>query len=168
MRLRIIGIDPGSRVTGYGIIDSNGQGLELVEAGCIKLPQKPFATRLKYLYDEICEICRSFRPQCAAVEEVFYARNVRSALYLGHARGVILLSLSVHNCEVHEYSALEVKNAVTGYGRAEKSQVKKMVEMLLKTNFGNSGYDLSDAVGLAITHAHIMTSKHAFNSGSIK
>jgi crossover junction endodeoxyribonuclease RuvC len=162
IRLRIIGIDPGSKITGYGIIDSNGQGLELVEAGCIKLPQKPFATRLKYLYEEICEICESFHPQFAAVEDIFYARNVRSALQLGHTRGVILLGLSVHHCEIHEYSALQVKSAVTGYGRAEKSQVKKMVEMLVRTNFGDAHYDLSDAVGLAITHAHIMTSRHAF------
>src|SRR5580765_5228324 len=153
MRLRIIGVDPGSKITGYGIIDSNGQGVELVEAGCIKLPQKPFATRLKYLYEEICAICESFHPQIAAVEDIFYAKNVRSALQLGHARGVMLLGLSVHQCEVHEYSALQVKSAVTGYGRAEKSQVKKMVEMLLKADFTKAQFDLTDALAVAITHA---------------
>ncbi|HSE39401.1 MAG TPA: crossover junction endodeoxyribonuclease RuvC [Acidobacteriota bacterium] len=156
--IRIIGIDPGSKVTGYGIVDSDGQNIQLVEAGCIKLPNKEFAIRLKYLYDALCEICSLFNPQFAAVEEIFYARNVRSALQLGQTRGVILLGLSVHNCEVHEYTALQVKNAITGYGRAEKSQVKRMVETMMKINFGSDvGHDLTDALGLAITHAHLIS-----------
>ncbi len=160
--VRIIGIDPGSKVTGYGIIDSDGQQLQLIEAGCIKLSNKPFTTRLKLLYEAICEICSSFNPQFAAVEEIFYARNVRSALQLGQTRGVILLSLSVHNCEVHEYTALQVKNAVTGYGHAEKAQVKRMVETIIKVNFGDdAAYDVTDALGLAITHAHLITFNQA-------
>lgn len=152
---RIIGIDPGSRITGYGIVDSNGQSLQLVEAGCIRLPDKPFPVRLKFLFEEITEICRHHHPESAAVEEVFHARNARSALLLGQTRGVILLSLMVSNCEVSEYSALQVKSAVTGYGRAEKSQVKRMVEMLVKADFGKSQFDLTDALAVAITHAQI-------------
>jgi crossover junction endodeoxyribonuclease RuvC len=160
--IRIIGIDPGSKVTGYGIVDSDGHQIKLVEAGCIKLPTKDFATRLKHLYDAICDICRLFNPQFAAVEEVFYARNVRSALQLGQTRGVILLSLSIHNCEIHEYSALQVKNAVTGYGHAEKAQVKRMVETMVNVSFGKEvGYDLTDALGLAITHAHLISFNQA-------
>ena len=152
---RIIGIDPGSRITGYGIIDSNGQNLQLVEAGCIRLPDKPFPVRLKFLFEEISEICRHHHPDSAAVEEVFHARNARSALLLGQTRGVILLSLMVSNCSVFEYSALQVKSAVTGYGRAEKGQVKRMVEMLIKADFGKSSFDLTDALAVAITHAQV-------------
>lgn len=152
---RIIGIDPGSRITGYGIIDSDGQTLQLIEAGCIRLSASAFELRLKRLFEEISAICSQYHPQCAAVEQVFYARNVRSALQLGQTRGVLLLGLAVHDCNIFEYSTLEVKSAITGYGRAEKSQLKKMVELLLGSDFGSSKYDLTDALGLAITHAHI-------------
>jgi crossover junction endodeoxyribonuclease RuvC len=153
--VRIIGIDPGSRFTGYGIIDSDGQSLRLVEAGCIRIPESAFDLRLKFLFTEILDVCKQHKPDCAAVEQIFYARNVRSALQLGHARGVILLAISINNCSLFEYSALQVKNAITGYGRAEKSQLKRMIEMLLGKSFPNSKYDLTDALGLAITHAHI-------------
>lgn len=155
MSTRIIGVDPGSRFTGYGIIDSNHQTLQLIEAGCIRLPDKPFTERLKCLFDEISAVCLQHKPDCAAVENVFYARNVRSAIQLGQTRGVILMGLLHQNCKVYEYSALQVKSAITGYGRAEKAQLKKMVEMLLKTDFPNAKFDLTDALGLAITHAHI-------------
>jgi crossover junction endodeoxyribonuclease RuvC len=152
---RIIGVDPGSRFTGYGIIDSDHQNLQLIEAGCIRLPDQPFSQRLKCLFDEISAVCQQYKPQCAAVENIFYARNVRSALQLGQTRGVILLGLVNENCRIYEYSALQVKNAITGYGRAEKSQLKKMVEMMLHADFANSKFDLTDALGLAITHAHV-------------
>jgi crossover junction endodeoxyribonuclease RuvC len=152
---RIIGIDPGSRITGYGIIDSDGQIFRLVEAGCIRLPEASFAGRLKKLHEEISQICLQHKPGSAAVEQVFYARNVRSALQLGQVRGVILLSLITSCCEIFEYSALEVKSAVTGYGRAEKHQLKKMIEMIVHADFGHSKYDVTDALGLAITHAQV-------------
>lgn len=152
---RIIGIDPGSRITGYGIIDCSGQNLQLVEAGCIRLKEGPFVERLKFLFEQISDICSRYQPQSAAVEEVFYARNARSALLLGQTRGVILLSLIMASCEVFEYSALQVKSAVTGYGRAEKEQVKRMVQMLVKADFAKSHYDLTDALAVAITHAQI-------------
>ena len=155
MTKRIIGIDPGSRITGYGIIDSDGQKLRLIEAGCIRIPDRAFEFRLKHLFHELIEICNQYKPSCAAVEQIFYARNVRSALQLGHTRGVILLGLITNDCEIFEYSALQVKSAITGYGRAEKSQLKRMVEMLLGTTFTNSKFDLTDALGLAITHAHV-------------
>ena len=155
VKTRIIGIDPGSRITGYGIIDTDGHQHGLIEAGCIKMPAQTFSTRIKYLFDELSAICIQHRPHCAAVEQIFYARNVRTALQLGQTRGVILLSLLNHGCQIHEYTALQVKNAITGYGRAEKSQLKRMVEVLMGTQFQNEKYDLTDALGLAITHAHI-------------
>jgi crossover junction endodeoxyribonuclease RuvC len=152
---RIIGIDPGSRITGYGVIDSDGQNYRLVEAGCIRLPDSDFSVRLKRLHEQIRDVCNQHKPHSAAVEQVFYARNVRSALQLGQVRGVILLSLITSDCEIFEYSALEVKSAVTGYGRAEKHQLRKMIEMMVHADFGNSKYDVTDALGLAITHAQI-------------
>lgn len=155
MKTRIIGVDPGSRITGYGVIDSDGQNLQLVEAGCIRMPADTFPIRLKFLFEGISEVCRQHKPICAAVEEVFYARNVKSALQLGQARGAILLALITFNCEVFEYSALEVKNAVTGYGSAEKGQLRRMVEMMIKADFSHAKFDVTDALGLAITHAHV-------------
>jgi crossover junction endodeoxyribonuclease RuvC len=152
---RIIGIDPGSRITGYGIIDSDGQNIKLVEAGCIRLGDGTFSARLKTLFEEISQICNQYKPQSGAVEQIFYARNVRSALQLGQVRGVILLSLISSKCEIYEYSALEVKSAITGYGHAEKHQLRKMIEMMVHSEFANSKYDLTDALGLAITHAHV-------------
>ena len=158
-KTRIIGIDPGSRFTGYGIIDSDGQDIKLVDAGCIRLSTQLFSERLKRLFDEISRICLEFQPHCAAVEQVFYAQNVRSALQLGQVRGVILLGLISHHCKIFEYSALEMKNAITGYGRAEKAQVRKMVELMFHTTFEDSKSDLTDALGLAITHAHVSSFK---------
>ena len=152
---RIIGIDPGSRITGYGIIDSDGHNFHLVEAGCIRLPESAFAIRLKRLHEELTEICGQHKPDLAAVEQIFYARNVRSALLLGQVRGVILLSLISSCCEIFEYSALEVKSAVTGYGRAEKHQLRIMIELMVHADFSNSKYDVTDALGLALTHAQI-------------
>jgi crossover junction endodeoxyribonuclease RuvC len=152
---RIIGIDPGSRITGYGIIDSDGQNFHLVEAGCIRLPDAAFPIRLKRLHEELSEICVQHKPDLAAVEQIFYARNVRSALLLGQVRGVILLSLIASRCEIFEYSALQVKSAVTGYGRAEKHQLRKMIELMVRADFSNSKYDVTDALGLALTHAQI-------------
>jgi crossover junction endodeoxyribonuclease RuvC len=155
VKTRIIGVDPGSRFTGYGIIETDDQQIHLIEAGCIRVPEQPFVGRLKYLFEQISEVCNQHKPDCAAVENIFYARNVRSALQLGQTRGAILLGLLRCNCEIFEYSALQVKNAITGYGRAEKSQLKRMVEMLLHAEFGSAKFDLTDALGLAITHAHI-------------
>jgi crossover junction endodeoxyribonuclease RuvC len=155
VKRRIIGVDPGSRITGYGVIDSDGQNLQLVEAGCIRMPAETFPVRLKFLFEGISEVCKQYKPVCAAVEEIFYARNVKSALQLGQARGVILLALLNFNCEVFEYTALQVKNSVTGYGGAEKGQLRRMVEMLVKADFSKARFDVTDALGLAITHAHV-------------
>lgn len=155
MKTRIIGVDPGSRITGYGVIDTDGQNLQLVEAGCIRMPADSFPARLKFLFEGISEVCKQHKPVCAAVEEIFYARNVKSALQLGQARGAILLALVQFQCDIFEYSALAVKSAITGYGAAEKGQLRRMVEMLVKADFSNAKFDVTDALGLAITHAHV-------------
>jgi crossover junction endodeoxyribonuclease RuvC len=147
--VRVLGIDPGSRLCGYGIIDTNGQyitsGTIAVTAGA------PLDGRLREIYRDLVDVIREFEPQIASVEKVFFAKSVQSALTLGHARGVALLAASEHGLSVHEYSALEVKKAVTGYGKAEKSQVQEMVKRVLNINTALSP-DGADALAIALCH----------------
>ena len=153
--LRILGIDPGSRNTGYGLIEQSGNRTSRLASGCIKLNAKnTLADRLFTLSSELEKIIEEFHPDCGAVEKIFFAKNAQSALTLGHARGVILLKFSEHQLPVHEYQALKVKQTVVGVGRAEKSQVQHMVKILL--NLQNVlQEDEADALAVAITHAHL-------------
>ncbi len=153
--MRVLGIDCGSRVTGYGVIDSDGADSVLVQCGAIRVkPADELSNRLKSIHAGISEIIRDFRPQAAAFENVFYATNVQSALKLGHVRGVSMFAAAEANLPVFEYSPLEVKSAVTGYGRAEKPQVQQMVRALLKLTVLPEPYDASDALAVAICHIH--------------
>jgi crossover junction endodeoxyribonuclease RuvC len=153
--MRVLGIDCGSRVTGYGVIDSDGADCVFVRCGAIRSqPSNPIAERLKGIHDGIVEIIRELHPDVAAFESLFYATNVQSALKLGHVRGVSMFAASAANLPVFEYSPLEVKSAVTGYGRAEKPQVQQMVRALLKLNAPPEPYDASDALAVAICHIH--------------
>jgi crossover junction endodeoxyribonuclease RuvC len=153
--MRVLGIDCGSRITGYGVIDTRGTDCVLVRCGAIRLkPSDPLAIRLRSIYDGIVEIIREVQPEAAAFENLFYATNVQSALKLGHVRGVSMFAAAEANLPVFEYSPLEVKSAVTGYGRAEKSQVQQMVRALLKLNALPEPYDASDALAVAICHVH--------------
>ena len=153
--LRILGIDPGSRKTGYGLIENTGNRTRHLASGCIRLNAKhPLSDRLSMLSKELEQLIEEFRPDCGAVEKVFFAKNAQSALTLGHARGVILLKLSERNLPIHEYQALKVKQTVVGVGRADKDQVQHMVRILL--NLQNSlQEDEADALAVAITHAHL-------------
>jgi len=122
--MRVLGIDCGSRVTGYGVIDSNGADCIYICCGAIRSKSSdPLADRLKSIYNGIVQIIRELEPQAAAFESLFYATNVQSALKLGHVRGVSMFAAAEANLPIYEYSPLEVKSAVTGYGRAEKPQV---------------------------------------------
>ena len=153
--MRILGIDCGSRITGYGVIDTNGAECSLVRCGVVRPDSsEPFPLRLKLIYDGIVDVIREFHPQTAAFESLFYAANVQSALKLGHVRGVSMFAAAEANLPVFEYSPLEVKSAVTGYGRAEKIQVQQMVRALLKLKSAPEPYDASDALAVAICHAH--------------
>jgi crossover junction endodeoxyribonuclease RuvC len=159
--MRVLGIDCGSRVTGYGVIDSDGADCVFVRCGAIRSkPSDPLSSRLKCIYNGIVEVIREIEPEAAAFESLFYATNVQSALKLGHARGVSMLAAAESNLPVFEYSPLEVKSAVTGYGRAEKPQVQQMVQALLKLNVPPEPYDASDALAVAICHVHT----HRFKS----
>ena len=148
----IIGIDPGSRVTGYGVIRSAGQRTEYVTCGCIRLnTEGSFAERLVQLYDELSAIIVAFDPAEAAIEKVFMNRNVDSALKLGHARGVAMVAARRAGVAVHEYSATEIKQSVVGRGHADKVQVQHMVKFLLSLNTSPSP-DAADALGAALCH----------------
>ena len=153
--MRVLGIDCGSRVTGYGVVDSNGADCVFICCGAIRSKSSdPLADRLKGIYRGIVQIIRELEPEAAAFESLFYATNAQSALKLGHVRGVSMFAAAEANIPIYEYSPLEVKSAVTGYGRAEKLQVQQMVRALLKLNAPPQPYDASDALAVAICHIH--------------
>lgn len=158
--LRILGIDPGSRKTGYGLIEHSGNRTRYLASGCIKLNLKEsLAERLHQLSSELDKLIEEFQPDCGAVEKIFFAKNAQSALTLGHARGVILLKFSERQLVVHEYQTLKVKQTVVGVGRADKNQVQHMVKILL--NLQNKlQEDEADALAVAITHAHLWLSQN--------
>lgn len=152
--MRILGVDCGSRVTGYGVIDTRGADYVYVDCGVIKpRVSESLARRLQAIHHGLSEVIRDSTPDVAAFESVFHATNAQSALKLGHARGVSMLTAAQAELPVFEYSALQVKGAVTGYGRAEKSQVQHMVRALLKLSAAPEPYDASDALAVAICHA---------------
>ena len=153
--LRILGIDPGSRKTGYGLIENTGNRIRHLASGCIRLNAKhPLSDRLSILSRELGQLIEEFRPDCRVVEKIFFAKNAQSALTLGHARGVILLKFSERNLPIHEYQTLKIKQTVVGVGRADKDQVQHMVKILL--NLQNKlQEDEADALAVAITHAHL-------------
>ena len=152
--MRIIGIDCGSERTGYGLVDSDGLRHRMIVAGVIKTsPRWPFERRLCEIAGGLRELIREHRPELAAVEEVFAAVNAKSALKLAHVRGVALLVAAEAGLGLAEYSPLEVKMSVVGYGRAEKTQVQMMVRSLLGLAETVASLDASDALAVAICHA---------------
>jgi len=158
--MRVLGIDCGTERTGYGVIDSDGRLHKLVVAGCIKSSTRdPLEKRILNIATELRGILTEYRPDFASVEEVFVAVNARSALKLAHVRGAALLVIAEANVEFSEYSPLEVKMAVVGYGRAEKSQVQQMVASILRLPEPLKSEDASDALAIAICHATNQTMK---------
>ncbi len=152
--MRILGIDPGSRVTGYGVIEKQGNRLIHIDNGAIfTRSNAELADRLKLIHDGLCRVIADYAPQAVAVERIFVAKNALSALKLGHARGAALLVGVNHGLPVHEYTALQVKNAVVGYGKAAKQQVQQMVKVLMNLP-EIAQEDASDALAVAICHAH--------------
>jgi len=155
--VRIFGIDPGSVRTGYGCVETDGRRYRLVTCGAIASPAAdPFPQRLARIHRELTALLTSCRPDCVAVESLFHANNVRSALKLGHARGVAVLAAVEAGCTVVEYSPAEIKRAVVGYGRAEKHQVQMMIKLLLGLKEPPSPHDAADALAVAICHLHSM------------
>ncbi len=154
--MRILGLDPGSSATGYGIVESHVGRLRAVVRGTISPPRGlPFLNRLPYIASALEELLHHHQPDVAAVEDVFVARNSRAALKLGQARGAALVPLLRSGLAVHEYAARLVKKNVVGYGGADKEQVRRMVRILLGLGTEPLSFDASDALAVAICHAHI-------------
>jgi crossover junction endodeoxyribonuclease RuvC len=152
--VRVLGIDCGSERTGYGVIESNGADHRMVAAGVIRTNTKwPFEKRLLEIAEGLRRLIREHAPEAGAVEEVFFSANVKTALKLAHVRGIALLAIAEAGMQLAEYSPLEVKTSVVGYGRAEKSQVKLMVTSLLCLPEALESEDACDALAVAICHA---------------
>lgn len=154
----ILGIDPGSRVTGYGVIQDIQGTLRYLDSGCIRVPFKDLSQRLRDIFQGICCIIEQYKPQEMAIEEVFMHQNPSAALKLGHARGAAMVAASSHHLKVFEYSPREVKQSLVGYGAALKQQVNHMVVNLLMLNRPPQT-DAADALAIAICHAHMRQSK---------
>jgi crossover junction endodeoxyribonuclease RuvC len=166
--MRILGIDPGSRITGYGLVEKIGNRLRHIDNGAIITDSKaPMPERLQVIYRQLNRIIDEYAPQAVAVERIFVAKNALSALKLGHARGVAMLAGVNAGLPVAEYSAVEVKNAVVGYGRAAKTQVQHMVRVLLALP-EIAQEDASDALAVAICHAHCHELARRLDSAALR
>jgi len=158
--MRIIGVDPGSNTTGYGVIESDGRRYELIEYAGIRGPKHlRFPQRLLAISQKLEEVIERLINEACAVEDTFYAVNVKSALKLGQARGAVLVAAARAGVEVFEYSPLEIKSALVGYGRAEKQQVQEMVRVLLGLKTAPEPLDASDALAIAICHINIASTR---------
>ena len=152
---RVIGIDPGSVTTGYGVVDERGRELVYVASGTIRTnPKEPLPGRLKKIYDELLFLFRTHQPSEVAIEDTFVSNNVQSALKLGQARGMALLAAEQDNTAVYEYTPTQVKKSVVGYGAARKDQVGGMVSRLLNLKVAPESHDAADALAVAICHLH--------------
>jgi crossover junction endodeoxyribonuclease RuvC len=152
--MRIIGIDPGTGILGFGVIESNGVKSQLVDAGVIRTPVKEDdAVRLQTIYDEISDIIADTKPTEMSVEKLFFAQNVTTAMTVAQARGVVLLAGQQAGLNIAEYTPLQIKQALTGYGRAEKKQMMEMVRVQLGLKEVPQPDDCADALAAAITHA---------------
>lgn len=148
-----MGVDPGSRITGYGIIEEIGSSQLYVASGCIHTdPKSSLPDRIYVIHKGLCEVIEKYNPTISAIEQVFVNKNPASSLMLGQARGACITSLVSHNLPVFEYTALQVKQAVVGMGKAQKQQVQRMVVELLQLN-GVPPEDAADALAVALTHA---------------
>ena len=152
---RVIGIDPGSRLTGYGLVEVGPTGLSYLGSGCIRTSRGPFPQRLAEIYQGVAELISTHTPEVLAIEEVFLARNPDSALKLGQARGVAIAAGVAHGLPVHEYAARRVKQGVVGTGRASKAQVQHMVRVILGLP-GEPQADAADALAIAICHVNTL------------
>jgi crossover junction endodeoxyribonuclease RuvC len=158
--MRILGIDPGTGIVGFGVVESESSKLKMLDAGVIKTPvNEQDSIRLKTIYEALSEIIKANKPDVMAVEKLFFAQNVTTAMSVSQARGVVLLCGEQSGLPVFEYTPLQIKQAVTGYGKAEKAQVQEMVKTILKLKEVPKPDDCADALACAITHG--MTSNFA-------
>lgn len=152
--MRIIGIDPGTGILGFGVIDVSGGKTQLVDAGVIRTPVKEDdAVRLETIFQELTDIIVATKPQIMSVEKLFFARNVTTAMTVSQARGVVLLCARLNQLEIFEYTPMQIKLAIAGYGKADKKQMQEMVRVLLKLKEIPKPDDAADALAAALTHA---------------
>ncbi|PVZ69449.1 crossover junction endodeoxyribonuclease RuvC [Pelagibaculum spongiae] len=166
-KIRILGIDPGSRITGYGIVDMTGSRFAYVASGCIRIGQLPLPLRIKEIAESLAELVDTYQPDEMAIEQVFMHASAGSALKLGQARGAAIAAVVTKGVDVSEYSARQVKQSVVGYGAADKIQVQHMVCRLLTLN-GTPQEDAADALAVAICHGHARGSAGTGPAGTSK
>lgn len=153
--MRVLGIDPGTIVTGYGIVEDIGKGLSLIDYGTIAGARKePYPERLKKIYDGLIEVLERCKPDHIALEKVFYGKNVKSAIKIGESRGVAILCAATAERPLYEYSPTVIKKSVVGTGSAQKVQVQEMVKVILNLSKAPEPFDSSDALAIAICHFH--------------
>ena len=157
--MRVLGIDPGSERTGYGCVESSGSRHRMIASGVVRVTAgAPLADRLLQIHQGLTALLREHQPACVAIESIFHARHARSALVLGHARGVAMLTAAEVGVPIHEYAPTAIKRAVVGFGRADKAQVQHMVSLLLGLDAVPTPFDASDALAAAICHLHAVPS----------
>lgn len=155
--MRILGIDPGTGILGFGVIEADKNKAQLVDGGVIRTPVKEDdAVRLQTIFEELTDIITNSKPQVMAVEKLYFAQNVTTAMTVAQARGVVLLAGQQNGLEIYEYTPLQIKQALTGYGRAEKKQIQEMVRVILKLKEVPKPDDCADALACALTHAQTM------------
>lgn len=161
--MRILGIDPGTGILGFGIIDIDGKGkAKLVDAGVIRTPvNQADSDRLHTIYDELHEVITELKPAVMSVEKLFFAQNITTAMSVAQARGVVLLCGKQHDLELYEYTPLQIKQALTGYGRADKKQMQEMVRVILGLPEVPKPDDCADALAAAICHSNFTTQRPA-------
>ncbi|MFH1563807.1 MAG: crossover junction endodeoxyribonuclease RuvC [Nitrospirota bacterium] len=162
----VLGIDPGLATTGYGVIKSLDRKLEVINYGCLLTKSGlPLSARLLTIYQQTKQLILTYKPDIVVIEEIFFCKNVKTALQVGHARGVIMLAASEANTEIAEYTPLQVKQSLTGFGRADKKQIQEMVKILLNLKTIPKPDDAADALAIAICHIH--SSKLNYNCSGV-
>ena len=157
--MRILGIDPGYATTGFGLLESDAADVRLLQYGVVTTPKElPFPQRLEVLYDDLLRLVEATAPDAAAVEELFWGHNITTGIGVSHGRGVILLALTKAGVPIHEYTPMQVKQAVVGYGKAEKRQVMDMTRRLLHMEKVARPDDAADAIAIALCHARAQSS----------
>lgn len=152
--MRIIGIDPGTGILGFGVVDIHGNKMAMVDAGVVKTPaHTPLDERLEEIYDSLMAIIAETKPQCMSIEKLFFSRNVTTAISVSHARGVAMLAGRKYTLPIYEYTPLQIKQTITGYGKADKKQMQEMVRLHLRLKQIPKPDDAADALAAAITHA---------------
>jgi crossover junction endodeoxyribonuclease RuvC len=153
--MRVIGVDPGTAITGWGVVEGDGDNLTAIGYGVITTPAgMPLAQRLQVIYRELTAIIQQWQPETAGLEELFFSKNAKTALAVGHGRGAAMLALANANLSISEYKPLEVKQALTGHGGADKQQMQQMVRLLLSLDELPRPDDAADALAVAICHLH--------------